>query len=78
MVARPHRRNVSRGSSGEADVQHPPCLQGIALSTSKAGKIVKISNNPLTLPEPGPARSYVPQSLNNLVEETQAQAAGNR
>ncbi len=48
------------------------------MDAEKAGKIVKISNNPLTLPEPGPARSYVPQSLNNLVEETQAQAAGNR
>lgn len=48
------------------------------MDAEKAGKIMRISNNPLTLPDPGPARSYVPQSLNNLIDETQAQAASNR
>ena len=46
------------------------------MDAEKAGKIMKISNNPLTLPEPGPARSYIPQSLTNLIDETQA--ANNR
>ena len=48
------------------------------MDAEKAGKIMRMSNNPVTLPEPGPARSYVPQSLNNLIDETQAQAAANR
>ena len=42
------------------------------MDPEKAGKIMKISNNPLTLPQPGPARSYIPQSLTNLIEETKA------
>ena len=43
------------------------------MDPEKAGKIMKISNNPLVLPPPGGApRSYIPQSLTNLIEETQA------
>lgn len=42
------------------------------MDPEKAGKIMKISNNALTLPPPGPSRSYVPQSLTNLIDETQA------
>lgn len=42
------------------------------MDPEKAGKIMKISNNPLTLPPPGAPRSYIPQSLTNLIEETQA------
>ena len=42
------------------------------MDPEKAGKIMKISNNPLTLPQPGPSRSYIPPSLTNLIEETKA------
>ena len=42
------------------------------MDPEKAGKIMKISNNPLTLPPPGAPRSYIPQTLTNLIEETQA------
>ena len=42
------------------------------MDPEKAGKIMKISNNPLTLPQPGAPRSYIPPSLTNLIEETKA------
>ncbi len=42
------------------------------MDPEKAGKIMRISNNPLTLPQPGPSRSYIPSSLSNLIEEANA------
>ncbi len=42
------------------------------MDPEKAGKIMRISNNPLKLPSPGAPRSYIPESLTNLIEETQA------
>lgn len=42
------------------------------MDAEKAGKIMKISNNPVTLPPPGQNRNYIPQSLTNLIDETQA------
>lgn len=40
------------------------------MDPEKAAKIMKISGNPLVLPEPGPARSYIPESLTNLINDT--------
>ena len=42
------------------------------MDPEKAGKIMRISNTPLKLPQPGPARSYIPSSLSNLIEEANA------
>lgn len=42
------------------------------MDPEKAGKIMKLGQMPITLPPPGPARSYVPPSLQNLIDETQA------
>ncbi len=42
------------------------------MDPEKAGKILKISKNPPQLPEPGPSRSYIPPSLNNLLASTGA------
>ena len=53
----------------------PPLHSGKVLGLmdpEKAGKIMKVGKQPLTLPPPGPARSYVPPSLQNLIDDTQA------
>jgi flagellar motility protein MotE (MotC chaperone) len=53
----------------------PPLHAGKILGgmdPEKAGKIMKLGQQPITLPPPGPARSYVPPSLQNLIDETQA------
>lgn len=42
------------------------------MDPEKAGKILKISKQPPQLPEPGPARSYIPPSLSNLVASAAA------
>lgn len=42
------------------------------MDPEKAGKIMKLGQMPITLPPPGPSRSYVPPSLQNLIDETQA------
>lgn len=43
------------------------------MDPEKAGKIMKMGNNPIILPPPGnSSRSYIPQSLTNLINETQA------
>ncbi len=42
------------------------------MDSEKAAKVMRISNNPLTLPAPGAPRSYIPQNLTNLIEETKA------
>lgn len=42
------------------------------MDTEKAAKIMRVSNNPLTLPPPNQGREYIPQSLTNLINETQA------
>ncbi|NLI79153.1 MAG: hypothetical protein GX442_22260 [Candidatus Riflebacteria bacterium] len=42
------------------------------MDPEKAGKILKISKNPPTLPDPGPSRSYVPPGLQDLVASTNA------
>ncbi|PKL45710.1 MAG: hypothetical protein CVV41_01540 [Candidatus Riflebacteria bacterium HGW-Riflebacteria-1] len=51
--------------------QHSGKVLGL-MDPEKAGKIMKIGNQPLLLPEPGPSRTYVPPSLQNLIDETQA------
>lgn len=42
------------------------------MDPEKAGKILKISKNPPTLPDPGPSRSYIPPGLQDLVASTTA------
>ena len=42
-----------------------------SMEPEKAGRILRLGNLPQTLPEPGPARSYVPPSLQNLINDTQ-------
>jgi len=42
-----------------------------SMEPEKAGRILKLGNLPQSLPEPGPARSYVPPSLQNLIDDTQ-------
>jgi flagellar motility protein MotE (MotC chaperone) len=43
------------------------------MDVEKAGQIMKFGQLPMTLPEPGgPARTYIPPSLANLVASTQA------
>ncbi|EKD82172.1 MAG: hypothetical protein ACD_39C01446G0002 [uncultured bacterium] len=42
------------------------------MDPEKAGKIMKIGQMPLNLPEPGPSRTYIPPSLQNLIDDTQA------
>ncbi|MBU1108839.1 MAG: hypothetical protein KKB51_19335 [Candidatus Riflebacteria bacterium] len=42
------------------------------MDPEKAGKILKVGKQPLSLPPPGPARSYVPPSLQNLIDDSQA------
>lgn len=42
------------------------------MDPEKAGKIMEIGQSPLTLPEPGPSRTYIPPSLQNLINDTQA------
>ncbi len=42
------------------------------MDPEKAGKILKVGKQPITLPPPGPSRSYVPPSLQNLIDDTQA------
>ncbi len=43
-----------------------------SMDPEKAGKILKLGQIPLTLPSPGPARNYIPPSLQNLIGDTQA------
>lgn len=53
----------------------PPTHAGRVLSlmdAEKSGKIMKLGQNALTLPEPGPARTYIPPSLQNLIASSQA------
>ncbi|HOY67582.1 MAG TPA: hypothetical protein PLP29_11865 [Candidatus Ozemobacteraceae bacterium] len=53
----------------------PPEQSSLVLASmdpEKAGKIMKISQNPPVLPQGGPDRSYIPQSLQNLIATTQA------
>lgn len=53
----------------------PPLQSGKVLALmdpEKAGKIMKFGQIPIKLPPPGPARTYVPPSLQNLVASTQA------
>lgn len=42
------------------------------MDPEKAGRIMKLGQKPLSLPEPGPSRPYVPPSLQNLINDTQA------
>jgi len=42
------------------------------MDPEKAGKILKISKAPPTLPEPGPSRSYIPPGLQDLLASSQA------
>lgn len=42
------------------------------MDPEKAGKIMKLGQAPLSLPEPGPSRTYIPPSLQNLINDTQA------
>lgn len=42
------------------------------MDPEKAGRIMKLGKSPLTLPEPGPSRNYIPPSLQNLINDTQA------
>ncbi|OGK05599.1 MAG: hypothetical protein A2W80_17880 [Candidatus Riflebacteria bacterium GWC2_50_8] len=51
--------------------QHSGKVLGF-MDPEKAGKIMKVGNQPLLLPEPGPSRTYVPPSLQNLIDETQS------
>ena len=53
----------------------PPTHAGRVLAlmdTEKSGKIMKLGQKPLALPEPGPARTYIPPSLQNLIASSQA------
>ncbi len=43
-----------------------------SMDPEKAGKILKLGQIPLTLPSPGPSRNYIPPSLQNLIDDTQA------
>lgn len=51
--------------------QHSGKVLGF-MDPEKAGKIMKIGQQPLALPTPGPSRTYVPPSLQNLIDDTQA------
>ncbi|PKL49778.1 MAG: hypothetical protein CVV42_05430 [Candidatus Riflebacteria bacterium HGW-Riflebacteria-2] len=51
--------------------QHSGRVLGL-MDPEKAGKIMKIGKLPLDLPVPGPSRTYVPPSLQNLIDDTQA------
>ena len=42
------------------------------MDPEKAGRIMKLGKSPMTLPEPGPSRNYIPPSLQNLINDTQA------
>lgn len=42
------------------------------MDPEKAGRILKLGQIPQTLPEPGPSRTYIPPSLQNLINDTQA------
>jgi flagellar motility protein MotE (MotC chaperone) len=42
------------------------------MDPEKAGRILKLGQIPLTLPDPGPSRNYIPPSLQNLINDTQA------
>lgn len=53
----------------------PPTHAGRILSlmdNEKSGKILKLGQNALNLPEPGPSRTYIPPSLQNLIASSQA------
>ncbi|GAB4275828.1 MAG: hypothetical protein Kow0029_17230 [Candidatus Rifleibacteriota bacterium] len=53
----------------------PPVHAGKVLSimdSEKAGKIMKLGEQPVTLPPPGPSRTYIPQSLQNLIASSQS------
>lgn len=53
----------------------PPIQAGRVLAlmdNEKAGKIMKLGQVPLTLPEPGPSRTYIPPSLQNLIASSEA------
>lgn len=50
--------------------QHAGRILG-TMDPEKAGKIMKLGQLPLALPEPGPSRSYIPPSLQNLINDTQ-------
>ena len=52
----------------------PPERSGLILANmdpEKAGKILKIAQNPLRLPPPGPSRSFIPPGLQDLMASTQ-------
>ncbi len=51
--------------------QHSGKVLGL-MDPEKAGKIMKIGQLPQNLPAPGPSRNYIPPSLQNLIDDTQA------
>jgi flagellar motility protein MotE (MotC chaperone) len=51
--------------------QHSGKVLGF-MDPEKAGKIMKVGQMPLSLPDPGPSRNYIPPSLQNLISDTQA------
>ncbi len=51
--------------------QHSGKILGF-MDPEKAGKIMKIGQLPPSLPSPGPSRNYIPPSLQNLIDDTQA------
>ncbi len=42
------------------------------MDPEKAGRILKLGQIPTTLPPPGPSRTYIPPSLQNLINDSQA------
>jgi flagellar motility protein MotE (MotC chaperone) len=53
----------------------PPTHAGRVLAlmdSEKSGKIMKLGQNAVALPPPGPARTYIPPSLQNLIASSQA------
>lgn len=53
----------------------PPTHAGRVLAlmdSEKSGKIMKLGQNAVTLPPPGPSRTYIPPSLQNLIASSQA------
>ncbi len=53
----------------------PPAHAGRVLGlmdNEKSGKIMKLGQNAVSLPPPGPSRTYIPPSLQNLIASSQA------
>lgn len=53
----------------------PPTHAGRVLAlmdAEKSGKIMKLGQNAISLPPPGPSRTYIPPSLQNLIASSQA------